>query len=210
MNSVTLAFWTLMMFVHGPVRWQWTEQTSNRIKNGSRFRFSLKVPIEVRWPPPIYGPIYEVLSQVKTYVKNEILSTVYSHRERVPQSEEFLLCSKETTLEVPGFADLGMGQASRRLRCGDQLWQRFRNVRSPWLCKVTSFRRLCFEAGRLEPNIYLSPPCMFSLSASNLRTSNACQFCQSPRLFYASLSQEPLEHLLTRMVYHSALSRFSS
>jgi len=51
------------------------------------------------------GPIFiaeescKVLSQVKTYVKNEILSTVYSHRERVPQSEEFLLCSKETTLE---------------------------------------------------------------------------------------------------------------
>ena len=42
----------------------------------------------------------------------------------------FCCAPPETTLEVPGFADLGMGQASRRLRCGDQLWQRFRNVRA--------------------------------------------------------------------------------
>ena len=62
------------------------------------------------------------VSQVTTYVQNEVISAVYGHRQRVPDNEEFLLCSKETTLEVPGFADLGMGQASRRLRCVLKTW----------------------------------------------------------------------------------------
>ena len=91
----------------------------NRIKNGSRFRFSLKVPIEVRWPPPnlwsdLRGTQVSTMTDGGSQV-TELVCSIYTRRERDPEAEELLLCSRRTTLEVPGFADLGMGQASRRL-----------------------------------------------------------------------------------------------
>lgn len=99
-----LAFWTLMMFVHGPVRWQWTliDIKLNQ-KNESRFQiFSQSSNLggspptpNLPWPT---GGFFEV---------TELVLSIYTRRERVPEAEELLLCSSHTTLEVPpgGLAD---------------------------------------------------------------------------------------------------------
>ena len=42
----------------------------------------------------------------------ELVLSIYTRRERVPEAEELLLCSSHTTLEVP--ADRGFGDGVAR------------------------------------------------------------------------------------------------